>query len=81
MTISRRALVNLGQIEQYITENKIKISQWDALKRYMVNKKISATNIKWLLKTLPKHWKKVLSFVINYILLIDKGLSLNESDD
>lgn len=81
MTLSRRALINLGQIEQFITENKIKISQWDALKRYMVTKKISATNIKWLLKTLPKHWKEVLNYVINYILLIDKGLSLNESND
>lgn len=79
--MKKKEIKTIGDLGNYINTNKLKISEWDSFKSYMIDNEIKAVGIRYLQKTLPKHWSKKLSYIINYILLLDKGVIVNEGEN
>lgn len=75
-----KQLKTLKDIDKYIKEHDLKISQWNKLINYLVKHKIKGININYLVSSLPKHWSETLKYVINYIVLLDKGITLSNED-
>lgn len=72
--MKRTDISDLKIINQYVNTHKLKIKQWDKLRLFMLQKNYKATSIRYLKEQLPKHWSNVLDYVINYIVLLEKGV-------